>query len=527
MAEYCSDVFRMAEDNEDSFRMWQGLVGPYYTPHLSNDGTLSFTNNGSLPNPEAVNIRGPQGAGIRIAGIVESAEGLPASSAGGDIWLVGDSSPYEGYSFTGGEWIDLGPLTVGPAGPPGPQGDDYELTEGDKQEIAEIAEGVLLTELSSTPLGIRYGGTGANDLSGAKENLGIDDIETKLGEWPLGTDAQDVSGAINEMIGEISLQVADIQALKDDLAAEFNPNLTYAKGAYCVYGGQLYICSTAVTTAGSWTGDANWTQVTAGGELTAANAAIEEAAGDIDDLETIVGDGVLTDFTATDLTGAANELKTSISTQDLGSNTLSNIQSALATLGSGMEDNEVKNIKFGISSAEGVFRPTGHIGVIRRTSSTRFVVEVQTISPSYSGCIITGVYDSGTWTWDSTGTTPIAVDKGGTGETTAVDAQIALRGKPWKSFTVPKKNTTEHSTVTFSNGFRGVFMFINANAATSGMYFVYCADASHAPVITTVLAGSSLTLTTSTAQIKIESTAASTCYVMCMTKPFYNAITIT
>ena len=298
MAEYCSDYFRMVEDNDDSFRMWQGLVGPYYTPQLSNDGTLSFTNNGSLPNPEPVNLRGPQGAGIRIAGIVETTESLPASAAAGDIWLVGEVSPYEGYSYLNGEWIDLGLLTVGPAGPPGPKGDDYELTENDKQEIAEISEALLLAELDETPLGIRYGGTGARDVDGAKENLGIDDIETKLGTWPLGTDAQDVAGAINEMIGNIELQVDDIQKLKDDLAAEFNPNLTYAKGSYCVYGGDLYLCHTAVATPGAWTGDTNWTAVTVGAEM--------EAVKDIE------GDGQLSGFTATDLTGAANELKTAL-----------------------------------------------------------------------------------------------------------------------------------------------------------------------------------------------------------------------
>ena len=274
MAEYCKDYFRMVEDNDDSFRMWQGLVGPHYTPSMTNDGTLSWQNNGDLPNPNPVNLRGPQGAGIRIAGILESEEELPARAPEGDIWLVGEGSPYEGWSFTGGEWLDLGPLTVGPAGPPGPQGDDYDLTEADKQEIAEISEGLLLSELDNDPLAIRYGGTGAHDLAGAKANLDIDDIEDKMGTWPLGTDAQDVAGAINEMIGEISLQVADIQQLKDNFAGEFSPTSTYAVGAYVVYDGAFWRCTTAVTTAGSWTGASNWTQVTAGGEFEAVKALI-------------------------------------------------------------------------------------------------------------------------------------------------------------------------------------------------------------------------------------------------------------
>lgn len=276
MADYCSDSFRMTEDSDDSFRLWQGLVGPHYTPSVSNDGTLRWSNNGNLPNPADVNIMGPQGAGIRIAGIRASTEELPPTAPDGDIWLVGEGSPYEGWTYTGGEWLDLGPLTVGPAGPPGPQGDTYELTEGDKQEIAEIAEGVLLTELDNDPLGIRYGGTGARDLAGAKANLDIDDIEDKLGTWPLGTDAQDVAGAINEMIGEISLQVDDIQQLKDNFAGEFSPTSTYEVGAYVVYGGKFYRCVTAVSTPGSWA-DANWTEVTAGGEFVNTKAEIRAA----------------------------------------------------------------------------------------------------------------------------------------------------------------------------------------------------------------------------------------------------------
>lgn len=45
-------------------------------------------------------------------------------------------------------------------------------------------------------------------------------------------------------------------------ASAFSSASTYAVGAYCTYEGVLYKCTTAVTSAGAWTGEANWTAVT-------------------------------------------------------------------------------------------------------------------------------------------------------------------------------------------------------------------------------------------------------------------------
>lgn len=38
-----------------------GPQGPYFTPSVSSDGVISWTNNGGLANPSSVNIKGPQG----------------------------------------------------------------------------------------------------------------------------------------------------------------------------------------------------------------------------------------------------------------------------------------------------------------------------------------------------------------------------------------------------------------------------------------------------------------------------------
>ena len=50
------------EDDYNEFEMWQGLRGPYFQPHVAGDGTLSWTNNGGLPNPDPITIEGHDGA---------------------------------------------------------------------------------------------------------------------------------------------------------------------------------------------------------------------------------------------------------------------------------------------------------------------------------------------------------------------------------------------------------------------------------------------------------------------------------
>lgn len=98
MSQYCCDNLDMWEDNEDSFAMYQGLVGPHYTPNVAPNGDLSWTNNGGLPNPETVNIMGPQG---------------PQGEQG----PVGPQGPK-------GDTGEQGPQgEQGPVGPQGPQGE--------------------------------------------------------------------------------------------------------------------------------------------------------------------------------------------------------------------------------------------------------------------------------------------------------------------------------------------------------------------------------------------------------------------
>ena len=61
--------------------------------------------------------------------------------------------------------------------------------------------------------------------------------------------------------------VSELGALPvGNIANEFSTSSTYAVGDYVIYEGQLYQCTTAVTTAGSWN-SSNWTQAVLGNEV--------------------------------------------------------------------------------------------------------------------------------------------------------------------------------------------------------------------------------------------------------------------
>lgn len=113
----------------------------------------------------------------------------------------------------------------------------------------------------------------------------------------------------------------DLSALIEDYSQK-----AWELGEYCRYDSAVYRCTTAITTPEVWD-STHWQETTIGEELkniiditgdgdldsgfTASDltGAANELKTDIGDLEDITGDGSLSGFTATDLTGAANELK--------------------------------------------------------------------------------------------------------------------------------------------------------------------------------------------------------------------------
>lgn len=95
------------------------VAGYTYTPAVSSAGVISWTNDGGLPNPDPVNIKGPKG----------------------DKGDTGDTGP-KGDKGDTGETGEQGPKgETGPQGETGPKGETGETgaqgPKGDKGDIGE------------------------------------------------------------------------------------------------------------------------------------------------------------------------------------------------------------------------------------------------------------------------------------------------------------------------------------------------------------------------------------------------------
>lgn len=65
------------------------------------------------------------------------------------------------------------------------------------------------------------------------------------------------------------------QNLPDIVAEEFSTSSTYAVGDYCLHDGKLYVCTSAVTTAGAWNSN-KWSEISIADALNACVTATDE-----------------------------------------------------------------------------------------------------------------------------------------------------------------------------------------------------------------------------------------------------------
>ena len=105
-----------------------------------------------------------------------------------------------------------------------------------------------------------------------------------------GSAAVFASATVEDVLAALRTGKADTSALLDKLdstsaAPAFSTSSTYAVGEHVTYNGALYRCTTAVTTAGAWTGSANWTADTASNyfQYALATKTIDNGAVTLDD----------------------------------------------------------------------------------------------------------------------------------------------------------------------------------------------------------------------------------------------------
>ena len=88
-----------------------------------------------------------------------------------------------------------------------------------------------------------------------------------------GDTPQDVVDLINAINAAVNSIPADLTNLMGAIAQTYSSSALYAKGAYAWYDGVLYRCTTAITTAESWTA-AHWTAAVLGDDVADLKSAI-------------------------------------------------------------------------------------------------------------------------------------------------------------------------------------------------------------------------------------------------------------
>lgn len=167
---YRADISTEAElDGRISFGKGKdGALGVTFTPSMSEDGTLTWTNDGGKENPLPINLKGPAGAKGTAGEKGDQGPEGPKGDKGdkGDQGQPGIQGP-KGEKGDKGEQGSKGvpgpqglPGLPGPEGPQGERGrdgapgekgdkgDSYEITEADYEEIASVVEEKYVAELN-------------------------------------------------------------------------------------------------------------------------------------------------------------------------------------------------------------------------------------------------------------------------------------------------------------------------------------------------------------------------------------------
>lgn len=186
----------------------RGETGAVYTPSVSEAGVISWSNNGDLPNPEPVNIRGPQGERG------ETGQTGPQGKTG----ATGPQGP-QGIQGEIGPQGPTGPQgEQGPRGEQGPKGDPGEVTQAEFEELSADVVDLKshVDELNELTLKAQSSVVSADSYNSLSTN------RVRLNSSPLPS---------NLILGNLHL-VANDDLINGTLTVELTH---FANGSYTVY----------------------------------------------------------------------------------------------------------------------------------------------------------------------------------------------------------------------------------------------------------------------------------------------------
>ena len=170
----------------------RGDTGPYYTPSVSAEGVISWSNNGGLVNPDPVSIRGPQG---------ETGATGPQGPAG-ETGATGPEGPQGPQGETGPAGADGAPGAKGDTGP-------YYIPAVSAEGVLSWANNGGLT--NPDPVSIRgpQGETGATGPQGPAGETGATGPQGPAGPNEISTDtASSITGLLKGNGGNVAVAVA-------------------------------------------------------------------------------------------------------------------------------------------------------------------------------------------------------------------------------------------------------------------------------------------------------------------------------
>ena len=97
---------------------------------------------------------------------------------------------------------------------------------------------------------------------------------------------------ISDINGNMDLIDAEAGKVRANVAANYDSSETYAVGDYCLHDGNLYKCTTAISSPESWTAG-HWTQIKIAGELSSLTDQIGTLNGKIANITTRVNCGTI------------------------------------------------------------------------------------------------------------------------------------------------------------------------------------------------------------------------------------------